>query len=286
MKVNIAIKGGLGNQLFQYAIGSFLQNKYGCAIYFDTLPLNEKGDNLTARNLLIDQLFPEMQFTNTNTHQLFYSQNDHFLLKSYKKIYRLINNHKYITETNNISLQSGYTYYLDGYWQNLSYARAICKETNSALSLKAKEDPFAKLILDSGETAAIHIRRGDYVSNKFINSYHGNCDLSYYLNAAEQLEKLKKIDAYFIFTDDIDWAKNNLKLNKPAHIFNGDIHDPIIDLYLMKLCCNLIMSNSSLSCWAFYLNEHKNKCVFAPINWTVKNKTENLPIFDKEWILI
>lgn len=287
MTLNIAIKGGLGNQLFQYAFGTYLQRTYKCTVCYDVIPLQEKGENLTPRPYLLDKLFPITNYTEPAVHRLFYSQNDPFVIKMIKRMIRSLKSYAYVGEHIHALpvLNSKNIYYLDGYWQSRAYATEILTELNH-ISKKFKVPAQLSSLIDNVGSVAVHVRRGDYVSNPFINSYHGLCDLSYFNKAIAYLEKEKQTSAYFIFSDDIAWAKENIKVPKPVHFIEGNTAEPFEDLFLMKLCHNMILSNSSFSCWAAYLNSHSDRTVIVPENWTSKHKTKELPLFDKSWTVL
>lgn len=284
MTLNIAIKGGLGNQLFQYAFATYLQRKFNCVVNLDVEPLSEQLENLTPRPYLLNKLFLIKDLTDAYTHDLFFTQNDPFFRKIFKKLIRSIKNYVYVGEHLQALpvLKSDTTYYLDGYWQNREYAMAVLPELDQIANQFTSSSKLAPQLSGSG-SAAIHIRRGDYVSNAFINSYHGVCDIHYFHRAVAYLEKEKQITNYFVFSDDISWAKENIKLSKPVQFVEGDVSEPFTDLFLMRLCPNMILSNSSFSCWAAYLNTHKDRTVIAPENWTRKDKTKDLPLFDVSW---
>ena len=288
MEVNIAIKGGLGNQLFQYALGVFLKQKYNCAVRYDILPLDKKEKNLTKRSFLLDRLFTGLKFTGIRTHKLINTNVDTVIMKLYKKTLRTFKRYTYISETAiaQLDLKPGHTYYLDGYWQSAQSAKHSLDAINACATAVLKNNPYLSLITAPGESVAIHIRRGDYVNNAFINSYHGNCGLDYYLNAMKMMESRVSVTTYFIFSDDLKWAAENIKSTRPLVFVEGDNNEPVADLFLMKSCRHQVISNSSFSCWASYLNTNPGKIVIAPQSWTKKEKTNTMPLFENTWILI
>jgi hypothetical protein len=288
MVINIAIKGGLGNQLFQYALGSYLFKNYTADIFYDVLPLRAEEKNLTQRTFLLSTLFSGIKFTAEHTHHLFYSAQDNTLVKWYKKFFRVLNRYTYISETHpaRLLLKNKATYYLDGYWQRADLAKLLINPINNAAENLLKNNRYADLIRTSGQTVAIHIRRGDYISNAFINEQHGSCNLAYYLRAMACVEEKVNVDAYFIFSDDLAWAKENITSTRTLIFVEGHADAPVTDLLLMKSCHHQIISNSSFSCWASYLNVNPHKLVVAPVNWTRKEKTNELPLFEHTWMLI
>jgi hypothetical protein len=112
---------------------------------------------------------------------------------------------------------------------------------------------------DIGERTSIHVRRGDYLHP----NNHGHHPIlpidTYYGKAIEQFPNEK----FIIFSDDIQWCKQNFNL--PGFIFASE--KDYVELYMMSLCKNNIVANSSFSWWGAYLNENPNKKVIAPQQW-------------------
>lgn len=286
MTVHISIKGGLGNQLFQYSFGVYLKEKYNASIYYDILPLEFIESNLTKREYTLSQIDANLKLTSRKIHSLFYSQNSNTLIKILKKICRKLFNFHFISEEsfNETSLLDNYTYYLDGYWQDTKFAKLIVNAINENSNLQMEKDIELEKIKKSGVSVAIHIRRGDYVTNTVINNYHGSCDINYFTKAMRLIEEKINVDTYFVFSDDIEWAKNNLTSNKPLNFM--DKNDALTDLLLMKNCCHQIISNSTFSFWAAFLNTYSKKHIIAPKKWTNHIKTKDSNLYNETWILI
>jgi hypothetical protein len=124
----------------------------------------------------------------------------------------------------------------------------------------------------------MHIRRTDYLS---LSDYHYNQSLNYYNDAYDILND-KNINV-IIFSDDINWCKENMKFNNIHYIEN---EDNIVDLYIMSKCKNNIIANSTFSWWAAWLNENTEKKVFAPKNWFGHKGPEKTNLLLDEWIII
>ncbi len=166
--------------------------------------------------------------------------------------------------------------YVKGYFQTEKYFNEI-RETllsefviNQKLSINTQK--MEQQILATKNSCSLHIRRGDYISDKKANKVHGTCDLAYYYKAIEFINK-KIIDTtFYIFSDDIPWTKEKLKINKVVFVDINSI--PHEDMYLMSLCHHNITANSSFSWWGAWLNNNKKKTVIAPKNWFVEKKNE------------
>jgi len=130
------------------------------------------------------------------------------------------------------------------------------------------------------ETCAIHVRRGDYLK---LLEHHPTQDMNYYDKAVSYIGKDK---TFFIFSDDIEWCKENFKHLKNVVFVEGN--EDYEDLYLMSLCRNNIIANSSFSWWGSCLNKNKNKIVIAPKKWfgPSKNGFVTDDIYCEKWIVL
>jgi hypothetical protein len=113
----------------------------------------------------------------------------------------------------------------------------------------------------------VHIRRGDYLLNPETQKIHGVCSLSYYFEAIALLEKEFENINYFIFSDDINWVKENLHVTNAVYIESEEERIAHEDIYLMSLASHNIIANSSFSWWGAWLNQYEHKMVIAPKRW-------------------
>jgi hypothetical protein len=129
------------------------------------------------------------------------------------------------------------------------------------------------------KTTSIHVRRGDYIN---YPNHHPTQSIEYYKKGIEILNN--KTDIFIVFSDDIKWCKDNLILDNVIYIENEKDY---IELYLMSLCDNNIISNSSFSWWGAWLNNNKNKTVIGPKKWfgsSIQHNTND--IIPESWIKI
>jgi hypothetical protein len=166
----------------------------------------------------------------------------------------------------------------NGYFQSEKYLDrdkildlySIDKDTMNYINLKYK-----KFFSNS---VSIHVRRGDYLDKK---DRHPIQDINYY-NLA--MTYFNNYENFIIFSDDIEWCKNNFMGDKFMFI-EGE--KDYIDLWLMSLCTHNIIANSSFSWWGAWLNKNSNKKVIAPSNWFGENKKLNTKdLYCKDWIVI
>jgi hypothetical protein len=167
---------------------------------------------------------------------------------------------------------------IDGFFQSEKYFKhnrqSILDMFIFNFELDVKYNFFKK-----NKITSIHVRRGDYIN---YPNHHPTQSLEYYSESVEILER--ETELFVVFSDDIDWCKENLKLDNVIYIENEKDY---IELYLMSICSNNIISNSSFSWWGAWLNKNENKKVIGPLKWfgdAIKHSTED--ILPQEWIKI
>lgn len=232
------LKGGLGNQMFQIAVAYSLalDNNDECAFWFGNPNINQGN---VAR---------------------YYATN------VYKNIKELTEDHVLLINY----IEPGFNYspipyrkdlVLQGFFQSEKYFRNHEKEV---IRLFKHEDLISRLKFDFKNSVSIHVRRGDYVTDKFMQAYLPPQSIDYYNRALEFIKNLEQIDHIYICSDDIQWCKENFKDDRIIFI-EGQFD--YMDMYVMSKCNYNIISNSSFSWWGAYLNENENKIVCAPVNW-------------------
>lgn len=231
------LQGGLGNQMFQIAAVTALAIENNDIAVFDkrnhNLPLQGR-----KADCYIDNVFRNINFSDSIKTMNFYKEEEFF----YKKIpYR---------ESLTVS----------GYFQSEKYFYSHEKQIRELFSPSEKTinyllDKYPQ-IAKQGVTS-IHVRRGDYLKFKDI---HPPCSLKYYVEATK---KFKNSD-FFVFSDDPDWCQKVFKSEKFTIISEEQDYN---ELYLMSMCKNNIIANSSFSWWAAWLNKNQNKTIIAPKQW-------------------
>lgn len=179
--------------------------------------------------------------------------------------------------------------YLSGYWQSEKYFRAMASVIRTDFTFKSSlvnlnaelADQIAKV-----NAVSLHVRRGDYVKNKKTNATHGLCSLDYYRGAIRYVSGRVKQPCFFIFSDDISWVKDNLKMDFPCHyVDHNQGVESYNDMRLMSLCKHHIIANSSFSWWGAWLNSNPDKIVVAPRKWFVNLHDVN-DLFPQGWLTL
>jgi hypothetical protein len=283
----IKIMGGLGNQMFQYSLGRHLSIKNKTELRFDTSfymtsndrkflldKFNTKGSVASPEE--VAKLKPNDVFSKLII-KYFPSASKHFIKeKSYEF------DGKILSAPDNI--------YVEGYFPSEKYFRDIENIIREDLMVRnglgTAGQTMMKTISEDCPTVSLHIRRGDYVTNEKFNRAHGLCPISYYENAITLIGQRLTNPHYIIFSDDIPWTKENLKLDVP-HTFvdDGSIPD-YEELILMSSCDNHIIANSTFSWWGAWLNPKSDKIVVAPKVWFADPKLDAKDLIPKSWLRI
>lgn len=146
-----------------------------------------------------------------------------------------------------------------------NYRNLLCKEfePKSESLLKNKEFFCA---IKRENSVCVTIRRGDFIEDVSIMKRHFVCNSNYFYKALEVIKKDVKNPVFFIFSDDIQWVRDNMNFPKESFFESGD--DPIWEkLRLMSACKHFILSNSTFSWWCQYLSDNYEKVVVAPSRW-------------------
>lgn len=292
----IKLMGGLGNQMFQYALGRRLALLNQVDLKLDLTELLDRTPkaNVTFRDYELGVFQINSEIAKEKEVRLFY-HNDII-----SKIKRLIISTKLLTEKSlnfdpNI-LDSGNQVYLSGYWQCEKYFEPIRNVLLSDFTLrqsfldKLTTDERIRNIKNQIKTTSsvsVHFRRGDYVSDLVTNHFHGTCSMSYYQNAIERIAVEIANPHFFLFTDDPDWVINQKIIESfpTTLVLTSNMH---LDMYLMSLCKHNIIANSSFSWWGAWLNQNEKKLVIAPKKWFADSNMndQTIDLIPEKWIRI
>lgn len=158
------------------------------------------------------------------------------------------------------------------------------KETIDNVVLKGNAKVYLNKINSSKIPLAMHIRRGDYVSNSKVNQFHGTCTKKYYINALEKYIKTDGLQV-FVFSDDLDWVKEEFKdfLPKDTEFVSGN--ENFEDFILMSNCSNHIIANSGFSSLSAWLSGTEDSNITSPSRWFVDESTNlnQMSMLPKGW---
>lgn len=296
----VRIVGGLGNQMFQYAMGRALALRRGTSLGLDTRWYRggcEPGDTPRAFQLDRFRLLAEeapASLLPLPAREFGVPMPRLHPRRVYRGLCRRIAPYWRLTR---YCVERGYAYdawaarqidgaYLAGCWQSERYfadaADAIRRDFTLRAAPDAENRRWLARIAAAPCAVAMHVRRTDYVGARV----HGPCSLDYYRRGIELIERRAGARAtLFAFSDDPGWARENLRLDRDLHF--ADHNDAALggpeDLRLMAACDHQVIANSSLSWWAAWLNPAPRKVVVAPTPWFRTAKLDERDILPTGW---
>lgn len=290
----IRLRGGLGNQMFQYAFGKKLAEQFNTKLVIDLTALLRvrKKSNFTNRNYQLDIFNIEEEFLIApNLIKTLNKLKLNFLIQLLKRI-KLIGI-KNIKEKNFHYDEDLITQFSDnklysGYWQSEKYFKSAENSLRNELNFKTPLSKNAQEILKKIKqfnSVCIHVRRGDYV---YGHTGFSLLNLEYFIKASNTINSKEKNTHFFVFSDDPNWCKKNIVLEHDFTVVNYETPEEKFkeDLELMSNCNHFIMSASSFSWWAVWLSNTKNKAVvIAPKKWFNNESLNTKDIYMPHWIL-
>ena len=286
----VHLSGGLGNQMFQYAFGRTLAKRLGVEL---KLELTDHTLNI-HNGFELDRIF--------NIHAKESSQADLKVVMGLQR-FRIVRKAMKILPLIK-PLKSPVAYephfhfapqmltlpdnsYVYGYWQSEKYFSEIENEIRSDFSFKLPlSKPNANLaeMMSLTNSVSLHVRRNDFANNLAINATHGLCSLEYYQAAIQYIAKRVECPHFFIYSDDMTWVRNNLKVDFPLqHVEHNYGIESYNDMRLISMCKHHIIANSSFSWWGAWLNPNSNAIVIAPKRW-LANDANTQDLTPQRWV--
>lgn len=292
-----AIFGGLGNQMFQYARGLSLAKSTEKELTIDCSL--QKSFASKHNGFELNNVF------NIQTRECSKSELGKIIgFAAYSKRLRKLLSHPRLRSLRNSSFiceDAAHTehipqkplkpeVYLCGYWQSEKYFIEHAKTIRSTFKfprLRTAQDVETENQIVKLESVSLHIRRGDYISNPKAAATHGSCSITYYKDAIKHIERQIHSPHFFIFSDDMDWAKSKISpiINQATLIEGHHGSESYRDMQLMSQCKHHIIANSSFSWWGSWLNSSSEKIVVAPRAWFADGSTPPNLIPEK-WLRI
>lgn len=288
MKI-VNLLGGLGNQMFEYAMFLALKNAHPeeeilcCTRSFRGYGLHN--------GLELDRIFG-IKIQEASLWQLAKLAYPFWNYLSWRIMFHKLPKRQSMTfETLQIpfdrnEVERKDSVYYDGYWQDDNYFKDIKEIVLKSFRFPKLDERNHELAnkLQSCNSVSCHVRRNDYLKLPVMCV----CTPDYYIDAINKMNNLVSPDLYCIFSDDVEWCKLNF-----ADVFKGkDVvyvdwnkgDESFRDMQLMSLCKHNIIANSSFSWWGAWLNQNEDKVVISPEKWMNK-KIKKDPICD-DWIRI
>ena len=285
------ILGGLGNQMFQYAAGRALSIRHQSELFLDlrdfenyafkrrfeletVFSLSSKGasQDLINKTLgwrdqkFIKKILKRPQFCKIRGSALVFEPHFHYWPS-------------FFDTPKNV--------YLYGYWQSEKYFKSIEAIIRKDFQFRQPLDEMNASIQSSMrecQSIALHIRRGDYLTHRGTTKVMAVCTTDYYHKAVDYINSHVIDPVFYIFSDDISWAKTHLKIpNKSIYVDHNLGVDSYKDMQLMSSCKHHIIANSTFSWWGAWLNPSLEKIVIAPKRWFVNDYKDD-DLIPSSWV--
>lgn len=286
----IRLKGGLGNQMFQYAL--YLQLKaLGKDVKIDDVEgfINDK-----QRVPVLEDMFG-ITYDKADKAEIVEITDAHMDLISRIKR-KLFGRHskEYIENTGSfdpgvLEMEEGY---LNGYFQSDKYFTdeeviARLRHEYQLVPENVFTSPASWELyrqITQTESVSIHVRRGDYLEPGVVETFGGICDTEYYKRAIEKMLSMYPDAEFFVFTSDKEWCNENVSGERFHMVDTQEEDEDAVDLLLMSLCKHHILANSSYSWWSAWMNDDPSKTVLVPERWL--NNKENNDIYTERMIRV
>jgi len=291
--IQVRLKGGMGNQMFQYAFGMGCAARLRTSLKLDCSALldRSRGKDFIYRDLDLDIFRSEPDFgVDPALLRKFYkikSSSVSRLAKKYATTGLTIEKEKHFHVDKNLLESPKDNVLYDGWWQSEKYFSNVKTQVREAFQFKESILSEAKELYEqicNSNSVCLNVRRTDFLTTPTLNA----TNLEYFLKSAERMSRLIDDPHFFIFSDDIDWCREHIQLDNPVKIVGHEMKGYKFGNYLqlMKSCKNFIIPNSSFAWWAVWLNENDDRKVIAPKNWFNEGDFNTTDLVPKEWLRI
>lgn len=274
--------GGLGNQMFQYCFYKHLES-LGHEVKAD---ISDFEDYELHNGFELERVF-EIVLDKATKSEIAKLKDSSMQIFSRirRKLFGQKKSHIYQSQFSFDLLKNHTDLYLDGYWHEEKFIPSNLKDVQNAFNFKVIPSVLNKqILLDIRNTnsVSIHIRRGDYLN---LQDVYAPCDKIYYADCISFFENNFKELNFYIFSNDIVWAKENLifKNSKCHFIEHNSGLNSFEDLRLMSSCDHNIIANSSFSWWGAILNKNREKNILCPEQWYTDANRANDIFISPDW---
>lgn len=279
-KAIVRLSGGVGNQLFQYALGRALSLRHGQELVLDVSSYDNQNPREAQRRfslspfniagrLAIPSDFKEIGLPAASDNRLF--------ARLQRKAVRILESRLSLSERKIVIEPTFYfvpeildirgDVFLAGVWQSPRYFNDFSEQIRRDITLKndlSEKGRSLSELMQSTESVSIHIRRGDQVSDPHLAQKQGLLTEQYYSAARDHFNNKSRKHRFFIFSDEIDWVKANLDFGEDAVYVSEYGLTDYEELILMARCKHNVVAKSSYSWWGAWLNRNADKTVIVP----------------------
>jgi hypothetical protein len=294
----VKVKGGMGNQMFQYAFSRLLQEQYHCEdVKLDLKYYGSAGvDDIRLSRLRgMNTKFEIAQ--DSDLRKVCLMKHEGYPLSRQYRLKVGLDaklNKKYYFEDNrayrDVDKLLSYQYY-DGYWQSWRYLEPIQEQLKKEFTCDNLSDKAREYMRRFGslESVFVGVRRGDYFDNQKMANHYGQTDVDYYRQAVAYMQRKLENPVFIFFSNDLPWVKENLNgeilgIPETSILYREeqDITNDFEELFVMRSCRNAIITNSTYNFWGAWLMDNPEKIVVAPLKWFKDDRP--IDIVPDEWV--
>jgi hypothetical protein len=283
--------GGLGNQMYQYAMGRHLAELNSTVLKLDVTGFEKYKHRVYGLSCFrIAEKFATVEEVRTLSKKRWFEKSKTF--GNLKRRLRLKTVSSENLNLRNFIVKEKPFYYepeildmrgnifLKGHWESYQYYEPIREILLKEFAIKYPQDDLNKRLSErilSTHSVGLHVRRGDKASEPSARRIHGACSVEYYNKAIEYVMQRVAGTEIYVFSDDMAWARKNIKAGAPVYfVDHNDASKDYEDLRLMSQCRHNIIANSSFSVWAAWLNTNKEKIVIGPKSFYTEDKQSKI----------
>lgn len=292
----VRLKGGMGNQMFQYALGRTLSLRRNVPLSLDVTFLNHRIEmphilrpHFIFRNFDLDVFNIEASIAQPSDisfwNRPFFGGQLMLVIDAILRKLAFLPGWEKSFRFDKRVLELGPDTYLEGFWQSEKYFSEVASIIRKDFTLKDPLSAQSRLLskeIKNTESLCIHVRRTDYILNSF-SKVHGQ---DYYDRALAFIVGKHPIKKIYVFSDDIEWCKTNLKFSLPTMFVGSEYagHKQREHFALMSACKHFIIPNSTFSWWAAWLSDNPDKIVVAPKQWLRSGIIDATDIILESWV--
>lgn len=279
--------GGLASQMHKYSIGKLIADRYNAELLLDLSWFSSEVDLDTKREFQLNKFCTEYSIasqdvirqlkSNTFLHKFT------FLIRKFGFKNNLLKVTHYVKGIDERDLQKlSAPIYIEGEWFGAKHIESIRHKLLNEFSLKGIHNFSSRFLMNrilTSESVAIHVRRGDFITNPSAARYHYLTGMIFFKEAIDYCIKSLKEPVFFVFSDDPSWVENSFSCLNGNFVFVRN-NDPSEDLDLMKNCKHQIICNSVFGWFAAWLNCYEQKIMIAPRLWVTEKKLNDEIVYD------
>ena len=293
----IQLLGGLGNQMFQYALGRRLANDFQTTFSVDRFLLEDHstGRHAVNRNFDLDIFAADIPRANILMTMKYSAWGLPRPLRPVARALGVTNEGRQTLERSfgfdSDVLRCGPDAYISGTWQSIRYFDSIEEILKEDFQFRHPIMPEALHIekaICGTNAICLHVRRTDFLSHKDSKNPLGFVGLDYYRNGVKRILEESSDAEFFVFSDDLEWCREELTFVPRITFVSGQYAGVKCSSYLqlMKMCRHFLIPNSTFSWWAAWLCPHASKTVYVPDQWFRDPKMDASGLYPEGWIRI